>query len=230
MKSQNRTQELSFGLKQKITLFHLMAAVGFTSFLISCSPAKFDKKIDPPVNTGGNPIDTLIATTPPGGGSGGGTTPTPTPTPSPSPQSSMCGGPVDGSLYHTGVQIIKAQSTQMFSSFSDCQLARQAYFGNAMVCSKAVAATIFGCLPSRDGSVHVLEADFALPVFKSTNQMEIPYVYYLHGVPNCEAAKNYLNTFTHNTILTLGNYTDVSTRIQAECISQTSVRIHVLGL
>src|SRR5205823_5054163 len=56
--------------------------------------------------------------------------------------SSRCGGPADSTLYTGHVDLVKSQSQQFYTSYSECQAARASIFGNSLVCSKMVSATI----------------------------------------------------------------------------------------
>lgn len=146
-------------------------------------------------------------------------------------QNPSCGGDqVDRSLYKQGVELVKAQSPRLFSSWGECRSYMDALFGNSYNCSKMVSATIFGCLQTADLFGAVFETDLALPVFASSNQMEVPYEYYLFGIPACEPARDFLNTFTHETRATAGGFTGVRASIRAECVSGGTLVLQVYQL
>ena len=119
---------------------------------------------------------------------------------------------------------------QLFSSYTSCNSTRASIFGNGMVCSKAVSATILGCLHTADHQNAVMEINLALPILKATGQMEAPYDYYILGVPNCAIAASYINSNMGAVIPTSGQFTSRRAEIRAECLNSTDVVIHVLRL
>lgn len=144
------------------------------------------------------------------------------------PGSARCGGPANPADYTGFAEIAKSQSRELFGSYSECTSARSAIFGNAMVCSKMVSATILGCFQTADFKNAAMELDLALPVLKATGRMETPYDYFLLGVPNCSIAASYINSNMGATIPTAGQFTNVRADVRAECVNSTDVVIHVL--
>ncbi|MBX9767290.1 MAG: hypothetical protein K2X47_08475 [Bdellovibrionales bacterium] len=185
-------------------------------------------KPDDSVNPGGNPP----GGNPPGGNPPGGNPPGGLPPGgNPPPQgTARCGGPANPADYTGYSEIAKSQSRELFSSYAACTSARAAIFGNAMVCSKMVAATILGCLQTADYRNATMELDLALPILKATGRMETPYDYFLLGVPNCAIAASYINSNMGASIPTAGGFTSVRADVRAECVNTTDVVIHVLRI
>jgi hypothetical protein len=143
---------------------------------------------------------------------------------------SRCGGPANPAAYTGNFGFARSQSRELFSSYAACTAARAAIFGNAMVCSKMVSATILGCYQTPDLLNAAMELDLLLPVLKSNNQMETPYDYFLLGVPNCAIAAGYINANMGANIPVASEFTTVRADVQAECLNATDVVIHVRGV
>lgn len=139
-----------------------------------------------------------------------------------------CGGPANGDDYLPYTDLVQSQSRELFSSYAACEASRAAFFGNAMVCSKMVAATILGCMQTADYQGAVMQLVLALPIFKATGKMEVPYDYYLLDVPNCALASAYINTHMGANIPTAGRFTTTRADVKAECRGSTDIVIHVL--
>lgn len=196
--------------------------------LSACSPSSMDFKSDyssKAVSVSGANDDY----TPRDGESDTTSPPSQYPPPTQQGSQAMCGG-ADASLY-TGLSVVgKSQASNQFSNISQCEDMRLSMFGSAQVCSKYVSSTLFGCLAKRDGSGYVLEADFALPILKATGTAEVPYDYLVAGVPNCESAKNFLNSFTDQVVETVGNFTNSRVKFSADCRDSKTVVVHISSL
>ncbi|MBX9768600.1 MAG: hypothetical protein K2X47_15100 [Bdellovibrionales bacterium] len=139
-----------------------------------------------------------------------------------------CGGPANGNDYTPYTELAQTQSSELFNSYGACEAARAAFFGNAMVCSKMVAATILGCMQAADYQHAVMQLVLAMPILKATGRMEVPYDYYLLDVPNCALASAYINSHMGAQIATVGQFTSTRADVQAECRGTADIVIHVL--
>ena len=145
------------------------------------------------------------------------------------PSTPQCGG-ANPNDYTGFSDLAKSQSSELFGSYAACTQARQTLFGNGLVCSKAVSATILGCLQTTDHQRSVMELTLALPILKATGQMEVPYDYFLLGVPNCAVAAGYINTHMGASIPTVGQFTSTRAEVRASCLNATDVHIRALRI
>lgn len=100
-----------------------------------------------------------------------------------------------------------------------------------MVCSKAVAATILGCQQTADLQYAALELTLSLPIKTATARMDVPYDYYLLGVPNCPFAASYVNSNMGAEIpVAGGGFSSVRAEVRADCLNATDLRIRVLSI
>lgn len=124
-------------------------------------------------------------------------------------------------------ELFKVQNPTHYKTYDACQADIKKYFGDAKVCSIAVASTVNGCMPTASGEF-VAEMDFAVPVLLNGKAL-LPYSYFLNDLSNCYLTRDFVNSYSDRIAETVGSFTQNTTKLVAECVDQRTLRIRLLG-